>query len=768
MKLRGFLFWSVFWTVVGQSLALAELRDLRWTSKDAVGPDLSPILEQINQELGTGLGVWDYVLLEDRDLATSHFQMWTQVSQDLPIQGAAVRIWTDRETGASLQIEARVETQPMPSARFLARPQLRIRSQETAQKAILKSLQTKKFEGDTDAAIRSLKTQDEWRDQEPIRVARIRARRGEHTIVASLRTGRIVSHTYRPFSKADGLRIVNGEYTLPAQVFPIYEETYEEQKLQPRVSAELRYLKSEAPRVTEDPYASLRSTNYYFSKFDPLLAQFDLGRQQGYWSSAELKALGDSLREYLPVASNTFSSGVVLEGRYATVSLHPDVASLSGLNFKPEMSASLHFRFKDALNNGMPDYELVPGASLLGRPILSISDVWNRPAVKDPQNNPARYINDGFDEIQVYYAITRLFDSLHAMGFTDPELSTRAFHAFLYDPDIAMRDNAYYADDTINFTTYTPGTPNMARDNPTIWHELGHGVMDRLMGQWITLSDTGGLSEGLADFIAALVLDDVTSSAPFEGEQDFRILNRIGFNLTNEVHDDGEAYGGVMYDVMKAAIAREGKVGLYKVADLTLEAMRLTRNHPGLTANDWFNHMLFADELGRSGVRIPGELSPLILQALASRNFSLTGEAVAEFSLRVNGAEVTATAPGSRDAPITVRIAPWETYATDLAVSFRGTAVYPFNGPMTVRAYFESGPLQGAIDWRGATQEPLEFAITQEGQDVRIPLQVSGNCDEVNRPDGSCVDYVYLQLMDPSRSTDKPIAKKRFYLRIRN
>jgi len=77
------------------------------------------------------------------------------------------------------------------------------------------------------------------------------------------------------------------------------------------------------------------------------------------------------------------------------------------------------------------------------------------------------------------------------MGFTDPELSTRPFHAFLFNPDISYRDNAFYTDDTINFTTYSPAEPNMARDNSTIWHELGHGVMDRLMGDEIQLADNG-------------------------------------------------------------------------------------------------------------------------------------------------------------------------------------------------------------------------------------------------------------------------------------
>jgi hypothetical protein len=118
----------------------------------------------------------------------------------------------------------------------------------------------------------------------------------------------------------------------------------------------------------------------------------------------------------------------------------------------------------------------------LGRPMQSFEEAYQRPARRLADHNPTEYINDGFDELQVYHSINTLFESLQAMGFTDPELSTRPFHAFLYDPDIGSRNNAYYTDDTINFATYTPQAVNYARDNPTIWHELGHGIMDRMMG----------------------------------------------------------------------------------------------------------------------------------------------------------------------------------------------------------------------------------------------------------------------------------------------
>jgi hypothetical protein len=365
----------------------------------------------------------------------------------------------------------------------------------------------------------------------------------------------------------------------------------------------------------------------------------------------------------------------------------------------------------------------------------------------------------------VYYAIDVLMEALHGMGFTDPELSTRPFNAFLYDPDISMRDNAYYTDDTINFTTYSPAQQNYARDNSTIWHELGHGIMDRMMGDVLTLNDTGGLSEGMADFLAALVTEKLTNGRTFPGKDDFRIVNKTGFFLTNEVHDDGEAYGGAMYDLMVNAQAKFGMNGVVKVTDLTMEAMRLSRNHPGLTASDWFNRMLFADEMGNGNVRAAGELNALIQGSLAGRNFSFDGKGVATFDLKYEGEEVTATALGSRERPIAVPLKKADKATYTVKVKAKGTEAYPLPYPLTVKVVLRGGPLQGGVKWDGEENSPLVHTLKSEADEVSIPLTVSGECDEVNREDGSCVDFAYIQLWP--NGADKPVAKKRFYLRVK-
>src|SRR5262249_10947726 len=149
-----------------------------------------------------------------------------------------------------------------------------------------------------------------------------------------------------------------------------------------------------------------------------------------------------------------------------------------------------------------------------------------------------------------------------------------------------------------------------------------------------------------------------THGVPFPGSDEFRIINHTAFYVTNESHDDGEAYGGTMKDFMDAVIAAQGDEGLHKIVDTVLEAMRLTRGYPGLTAPAWFNHILFADSLGRPGLRQPGELSPYLKKALAGRNFKLDGGDVAQFHLTsaADGHEVVAGSLASRANPIPVTI----------------------------------------------------------------------------------------------------------------
>lgn len=750
----------VFLLALSQT-SVAEPKWARWTGSDDKNAELGHILEVIQQKTGIQLATSDFSIIEERQLANNYFTQYVQMAGGLPRRSLSVRTWTLTRGGDAIQVEALIDTKIADRILNRASNAPAFTSEQTL--ALVKEAVRTQPE---DNVFRGATYKDMWDGQTLVRIAKARAKRGVHTIVISLTTRRVIQKSYKEFPQAGRTHDEEGEFSIPAQIYPIYEEVESTGSILPRIAGELKYIKELVRRPATNPFAPLLTQRYFFDKFDPILGLTEEGRKQGYWAMGYIKAQADILHQQIEVSQNAFEGrGVILEGRYASVNLHPAVTTaFPNLSFTPAMSGQFRPDWKPTPEN--PDnWEMIPSSTILGKPLKSLEEAMNRPARRLPDHDPVGYLNDGFDELQVYWAINQMFDSLKPMGFTDPELSTRRFNAFLFDPDIEMRDNAYYTDDTINFTTYSSKSGNMARDNTTIWHELGHGVMDRLMGDDIRLADTGGLSEGMADFVAQLVLNDVTNGNYFPGKETMRIFNKTGFYLTNEVHDDGEAYGGSFNDLLESAMRLYGRAGLTKVTDLTLEAMRLSRNHPGLTAVDWFQHMLFADDLGNAPVRAAGELRPLITRALAGRNFNLDGSPAATYTMMHDTTEVVAGAPGSRQSPIPLTLKETETSTHHLKLMLKSTPTYAFKYPVTVKVQLRGGPLQGAIHWHGEETEPLVYRVVSENDTLPIDLTVSGKCDEVNRPDGSCVDFAYVQVWNDGE-TSKPQAKKRFYLRV--
>ena len=60
------------------------------------------------------------------------------------------------------------------------------------------------------------------------------------------------------------------------------------------------------------------------------------------------------------------------------------------------------------------------------------------------------------------------------------------------------------------------------------------------------------------------------------------------------------------------------------------------------------------------------------------------------------------------------------------------------------------------------------YTLKSENDVAKIPLATTGQCDEFNRDDGSCVDYASVQILNNGQDiTSRPVAKKRFYLRMK-
>jgi hypothetical protein len=193
--------------------------------------------------------------------------------------------------------------------------------------------------------------------------------------------------------------------------------------------------------------------------------------------------------------------------------------------------------------------------------------------------------------------------------------------------------------------------------------------------------------------------------------------------------------------------------------------MRLARNHPALTAQEWFNHILFADELGNPPVRAPGELRDLLVAALSGRNYRFDTLPAATFTLKANGQEILSSGPGSRGQPIPLSPKADEITTYNMSVSLKSTESYKFQYPVKVRVQLRDGPIQGAVHWQGEETQPIDYVLNNESETANFNLSALGKCDEINRDDGSCVDFAYIQIWN--KDATRPSAKKRFYLRIK-
>ncbi len=729
---------------------------VRWTDKDDANAEFDHVVQVLNAKTGAGYTAADFKLWEASRLSTSLFETYVQMAGGLPLKNRNLRIWKNPETGRTLQVEALLEDKTVATLWVASRQKAgmgptqltsRLSSRQT-----MDLIRARVKAHPDDRLMQKVEWKDYWSDGNILRFVTVKSKHGTHKIQIDVESRKITGATYEEFPQAD----------IPVKVYPIYEQADNSENIQSRVSSVLKNLSDTIVKTDSDPFAVLRTKRYPEGMYDPILGLIPAFQEQGYWSPVDLKNKAAAIISTLPRVPNDFEHGLYLAGKFVTVNIHPDAKiKFTGINFDMKPSA----QYKPLWLETATGFEYVPGASVLGRPALSAEELYNRVPQRLANHDPATYINDGYDEVQVYWAVDTLMTSLHEMGFADPGLSTRPFNAFLYDPDIAYRDNAYYTDDTINFTTYSPAAQNFARDNSTIWHELGHGVMDRLMGDYITLADTGGLSEGMADFVAQLVVQKVSGGVAFEGSDAFRIMNQTGFNLTNEVHDDGEAYGGAMNDLLVKAIAKYGREGLVKVSDLTMEAMRLTRNHPQLTAQEWFNHMMYADE-NDSQYRKAGELRDILVSGLEGRNYRFDEKSPASLTLLNNGSEVTDRTPGSRGAPILYTTTADSLITHHMTVKLQSTDTYKFVYPVKVRVQFEGGPLQGAINWVGQESKYVDYVLNSESEAKEFDLVAKGNCESINREDGSCVDFAYVQIWNAGE-TKKPVAKKRFYLRIK-
>ena len=157
--------------------------------------------------------------------------------------------------------------------------------------------------------------------------------------------------------------------------------------------------------------------------------------------------------------------------------------------------------------------------------------------------------------------------------------------------------NAFWDGTGINFYRAGGGCPNTAQMPDVVYHEYGHGINDKLYEQLGSGSGmiNGATHEGLADVIAALIMDDSRVGRGFFGVgtvlRNLNNTNRYPDNLNGESHNDGLIIGGAFWDLRQVT-------SLETARHLSHFAKYGLPDDPNTAVafSEWYVEVLFADD----------------------------------------------------------------------------------------------------------------------------------------------------------------------------
>ncbi|MBT3784680.1 hypothetical protein HOF92_06860, partial [bacterium] len=157
-----------------------------------------------------------------------------------------------------------------------------------------------------------------------------------------------------------------------------------------------------------------------------------------------------------------------------------------------------------------------------------------------------------YHEVMVYFHITEMRDYLKSIGVS---LNTKPTTATVHYND---DDNSFYSPARKELFFGDGGVPDSA-DADIILHEFGHAIVDQLSGLEGGWGSQGSaMHEGYGDYVAASFF-----GSPDIGEWDSSAYSEDGFlrtlknqkkfpeDLTHQGHEDGEIWGGVLWDLYK-------------------------------------------------------------------------------------------------------------------------------------------------------------------------------------------------------------------------
>lgn len=171
----------------------------------------------------------------------------------------------------------------------------------------------------------------------------------------------------------------------------------------------------------------------------------------------------------------------------------------------------------------------------------------------------------GFEQVMVYYHLTRAQEYIQSLGFTDVQNNAQA-----YRTTGLTADNSFYdpAQDRLTFGT---GGVDDAEDAEVIWHEYGHAIQDDQVPGFGSGAESGAIGEGFGDYWAFTMSSAVsanTATTPLACIADWdavsytsgtpHCLRRVDGtkvypgSVVGEVHDDGEIWSRALFDIFNA------------------------------------------------------------------------------------------------------------------------------------------------------------------------------------------------------------------------
>jgi extracellular elastinolytic metalloproteinase len=170
------------------------------------------------------------------------------------------------------------------------------------------------------------------------------------------------------------------------------------------------------------------------------------------------------------------------------------------------------------------------------------------------------------------------------MGGADPTITIPAVMISQADgatlkTGIAAGENA-----TIHVTDPPPPMHDGDLDSDIVWHEYGHGLTWRMIGR-MSGPMSGAIGEGMSDVLAVIANDDpIVAEYSASDPAGLRTHSYEGYNRTygdivgTEVHDDGEVYGAIGWDLWKQY--RDGGLGRSAVLADLVDGMNYTPPAP--------------------------------------------------------------------------------------------------------------------------------------------------------------------------------------------